>query len=67
MEHAGARGVAFPTRMAMATGLALAGILACAGLVRLVGIDFGRPFGYHPDEWIVFRPAFTMVHDRDWD
>ena len=37
-----------------------------AALIRLTGIAFGSPFGYHPDEWAVLQPAMNMIHDRDW-
>jgi hypothetical protein len=41
-------------------------VLLVAAFVRLSGIDFGRPFAYHPDEWAVLRPAMDMVRQRDW-
>ncbi len=54
-------------RATLATAAVLFGLLGCAAVVRLIGIDSGRPFAYHPDEWIVFKPAMTMVHERDWN
>ena len=41
-----------------------AGPLLLAALLRIQGIDFGNPFTYHPDEWIIAKSAMHMVHDR---
>ena len=46
---------------------ALLGLIALGAFVRLLGIDFGRPFAYHPDENIIVGAAMDMVHDRDWN
>ena len=67
MDRAWSRGIVAPGRVAVIAASALVGIIVCAAIVRLIGIDFGRPFAYHPDEWIIFRPALAMVHDRDWN
>ncbi|HEX5824279.1 MAG TPA: glycosyltransferase family 39 protein [Candidatus Limnocylindrales bacterium] len=47
-------------------GAGLAVILAGALGLRLVGIDFGRPYVYHPDEWAIGKPAMEMVRRGDW-
>jgi 4-amino-4-deoxy-L-arabinose transferase-like glycosyltransferase len=49
------------------TFAALLGLIALGGFVRFLGIDFGRPFAYHPDENIIVGAAMDMVHDRDWN
>jgi 4-amino-4-deoxy-L-arabinose transferase-like glycosyltransferase len=41
-------------------------LLAAAGL-RLVGVGFGQPFVYHPDEWVTANPAMNMVRTGTWD
>jgi 4-amino-4-deoxy-L-arabinose transferase-like glycosyltransferase len=46
---------------------ALLGLIALGAFVRFLGIDFGRPYAYHPDEGIVVGAAMNMVHDRDWN
>jgi hypothetical protein len=45
---------------------ALAVLVVLAALIRVAGIDFGRPFAYHSDEWAILRPAMNMVDFRDW-
>lgn len=56
-----------PWISAIATAVVLGVILIGAAAVRMIGIDAGRPFAYHQDEWLIFRPAMAMVHDRDWN
>src|SRR6478752_9525780 len=56
-----------PSTTSMLVAVALLGVLLLGALIRLIGIDWGRPFAYHPDEWLIFRPAMTMVQDRDWN
>ena len=46
---------------------ALLGLIALGAFVRILGIDFGRPFAYHPDENVIVGAAMRMVHDRDWN
>jgi 4-amino-4-deoxy-L-arabinose transferase-like glycosyltransferase len=45
----------------------LIGLLVVGALIRLLGIDFGRPFAYHPDEGIIVGAAMDMVNDQDWN
>ena len=52
------------TIAAIATLILLASFGA---FVRFLGIDFGRPFAYHPDEAIIVGSAMDMVHHRDWN
>ena len=61
------RRIATPGVLWFATAASLIAILTCAAIVRMLGIDAGRPFAYHPDEWIIFKPAMTMIHERDWN
>jgi 4-amino-4-deoxy-L-arabinose transferase-like glycosyltransferase len=56
-----------PRRTTLATAAALVTLIALGGFVRLLGIDFGRPFAYHPDEGIIVGSAMDMVRDRDWN
>lgn len=46
---------------------ALGGLVAVALALRLVGIDHGRPYVYHPDEWVVAKPAIQMVQHNGWN
>ena len=49
------------------TALALAAITLVGLGLRLVGIDFGRPYVYHPDEFLIAKPAMSMVASGGWD
>ncbi|MEA2620648.1 MAG: hypothetical protein QOC97_1421 [Chloroflexota bacterium] len=51
-------------RLALA---ALLGLIALGAFLRILGIGFGRPFAYHPDENIIVGAAMDMVRNRDWD
>ena len=35
--------------------------------LRIWGVDFGRPYSYPPDEWVVLTPAVDMVRTGDWN
>ena len=41
--------------------LTLVGIVLLAAGLRLAGIDFGRPYVYHPDEGFIAQPAMNIV------
>lgn len=50
--------------------LVLAGVvvvLTVGAVLRLMGIGFGNPFVYHPDEGFVVKSAMAMVDNRDWN
>ena len=47
--------------------LAVLVIVLAGAVIRLVGIRFGDPFVYHPDEWLIARPAMAMVATGDWN
>src|SRR5436190_8748745 len=51
------------------TGTALAAILAGAGLLRVVGIQYGLPFGnlLNPDEQSIVPRAWKLVHGGGGD
>ena len=34
---------------------------------RLIGIDFGRPYVYHPDEYAIAKPGILMAHFNGWN
>jgi 4-amino-4-deoxy-L-arabinose transferase-like glycosyltransferase len=59
-SQAGGRPAILPT-------LAVAAVAVGGLALRLVGIRFGDPFAYHPDEWILARHALTMVATGDWN
>ena len=42
-------------------------VVLLALALRLAGIGFGRPYVYHPDEWVVAKPALDMTRAGDWD
>lgn len=54
-------------RLAFLATLALVAIALGGLALRLVGIRFGDPFAYHPDEWIIAKRALTMVATGDWN
>ena len=47
--------------------IGLVGIVLFAAGLRLVGIDFGRPYVYHPDEGFIVQPALNIVRTGDLD
>ena len=47
--------------------LALAAVAILAVALRFIGLDWGRPFVYHPDEWVIANPAIDMVRTGSWD
>lgn len=44
----------------------LLGVVILALALRLVGLGWGRPFVYHPDEWVVGNQAIDMVRTGSW-
>jgi 4-amino-4-deoxy-L-arabinose transferase-like glycosyltransferase len=47
--------------------VALLGAVVIAALaLRFVGLGWGRPFVYHPDEWLIANPAMDMVRTGSW-
>ncbi len=49
------------------TVAALGAILVVAALLRGLGLRWGDPYVYHPDEWMIARHAMTMVATSDWN
>jgi hypothetical protein len=49
------------------TCAALGAILLTGLALRLIGLDWGQPFVYHPDEWVVANPAMTMIRTDSWN
>jgi 4-amino-4-deoxy-L-arabinose transferase-like glycosyltransferase len=47
--------------------VALVAIFGAAVWLRIWGIDSGRPFAYHADEWVVHTAAVDMVRTGDWN
>ncbi|HEY8869908.1 MAG TPA: glycosyltransferase family 39 protein [Candidatus Limnocylindrales bacterium] len=45
----------------------LVAIVIVALALRFVGLGWGRPFVYHPDEWAVANPAMEMVRTGSLD
>ena len=45
----------------------LVAIVAVAMALRFVGLDWGRPFVYHPDESVLVNPAMTMIRTGSWN
>jgi hypothetical protein len=45
----------------------LVGIVVVALALRFVGLGWGRPFVYHPDEYAVANPALDMVRTGSWN
>lgn len=45
----------------------LVAIVIVALSLRFVGLGWGRPFVYHPDEWVVANPAMDMVRTGSWN
>ena len=63
--EAGARDA--PVRRAHLPLIALGTLIVVALGLRLVGIDFGRPYVYHPDEWVVAKPGMLMAEYNGWN
>lgn len=55
------------TRPTVGTIAVLVGIVIGALALRFVGLGWGRPFVYHPDEWVVADPAMNMVRSGSWN
>ena len=45
----------------------LIAIVIVALVLHFVGLGWGRPFVYHPDEGVVARPAMDMVRTGSWN
>jgi hypothetical protein len=45
----------------------LVAIVIVALALRFVSLGWGRPFVYHPDEWVVAKPAMDMVRTGSWN
>lgn len=50
----------------LTTALLMA-IALVGAVVRFTGIEWGRPFVYHPDEATIVKTAMRMVATRDWN
>ena len=64
------KGLSWTWRISYATiGMAVVvGVVVLVALaLRFVGLGWGRPFVYHPDEWVVANPAMDMVRTGSWD
>jgi 4-amino-4-deoxy-L-arabinose transferase-like glycosyltransferase len=48
----------------LAVGAAVA-IIGVGAVLRFAGLDWGRPYVYHPDEYYVAKQAFAMVSAGD--
>jgi len=47
--------------------IGLLAIVAIGGVLRTIGVRFGSPYVYHPDEWVIAKSAMAMVRDGDWN
>lgn len=56
-----------PVRWIVATVAAIGTIIVVGGLLRGLGLRWGDPYVYHPDEWVIARHAMTMVATNDWN
>ncbi len=54
-------------RSIVPTVAAIGAIVVVGGLLRGLGLRWGAPFVYHPDEWVIARHAMTMVATNDWN
>jgi hypothetical protein len=54
-------------RSAATTVAALGAILVVGALLRGLGLRWGDPYVYHPDEWMIAGHAMTMVATTDWN
>jgi hypothetical protein len=54
-------------RSAAPTIAAIGAILVVGALLRGLGLRWGDPYVYHPDEWMIARHAMTMVATSDWN
>jgi 4-amino-4-deoxy-L-arabinose transferase-like glycosyltransferase len=45
----------------------LVAVVIVALALRFVGLGWGRPFVYHPDEWLIANPALDMVRTGSWN
>ena len=55
------------SRAKVGTLALLVAIVVVAMALRFVGLDWGRPFVYHPDEGVVVNPAMNMVRTGSWN
>ncbi len=55
------------TRPDLVTVVLLMALVLVGAVVRFTGIDWGRPFVYHPDEGVVVKAALHMVATQDWN
>lgn len=56
---------ASPSRRARLRWSETLALLVLASAVRFDGIDWGRPFSYHPDEHAILHAALNMVREGD--
>ena len=57
-----------PKRKARCYFLTLALIFTLAVILRVVGAGWGMPHdNLHPDEWLIFKPAYQCALDRDFE
>lgn len=54
-------------RRDLLTAIVLASIVLVGAIARFTGIDWGRPFVYHPDEATIVKTAMRMVANGDWN
>jgi hypothetical protein len=54
-------------RSAAPTIAAIGTIMVVGALLRGLGLRWGDPYVYHPDEWMIARHAMTMVATTDWN
>ncbi len=45
----------------------LTAVVLVGAVLRFTGIEWGRPFVYHPDEEAIVKTAMRMVATRDWN
>ncbi len=45
--------------------IGLSGIIVLALFLRLAGIWKSEPIDYHPDEWVLANPIFTLANDAE--
>ena len=54
-------------RRDLVTAVLLMAIVLVGAAIRLTGIEWGRPFVYHPDEGVLVTAALRMVGTGDWN
>jgi hypothetical protein len=55
------------SRPGLVATILLVAIVLLGAAVRFTGIEWGRPFVYHPDEGVVVKAALHMVATWDWN